>query len=91
MFCYKKNYPWGKGVGRKIFRGGPKRIEPVLTTKNGRIFEIWEVLERVRENPGEGHGPPLPPPLADAHALSYSKIKLYGHEQNLSNTDRLWV
>ena len=53
---------WGrKGVGRKIFRGGePIRMEPVLTTKNGRIFEIWELLERV------GHGPPLPP-LADAH------------------------
>ena len=56
----------GKGVGRKIFRGGPIRIEPVLTTKNGRIFEIWELLERVRENPGGGHGSPLPP-LADAH------------------------
>ena len=50
-------------------------MEPVLTTKNGRIFEIWELLERVCENPGGGHGPPLPP-LADAHAttvvLSYS-------------------
>ena len=56
-----------KGVGRKIFRGGPIRMEPVLTTKNGRIFEIWELLERVCENPGGGHGPPLPP-LADAHA-----------------------
>ena len=55
-----------KGVGRKIFRGGPIRMEPVLTTKNGRIFEIWELLERVCENPGGGHGPPLPP-LADAH------------------------
>ena len=42
-------------------------MEPVLTTKNGRIFEIWELLERVCENPGGGHGPPLPP-LADAHA-----------------------
>ena len=41
-------------------------MEPVLTTKNGRIFEIWELLERVCENPGGGHGPPLPP-LADAH------------------------
>ena len=43
-------------------------MEPVLTTKNGRIFEIWELLERVCENPGGGHGPPLPP-LADAHDL----------------------
>ena len=50
-----------KGVGRKIFRGGPIRMEPVLTTKNGRIFEIWELLERVCENPGGGHGPPCPP------------------------------
>ena len=41
-------------------------MEPVLTTKNGRIFEIWELLERVCENPGGGHGPPLPL-LADAH------------------------
>ena len=57
-----------KGVGRKIFRGGPIRMEPVLTTKNGRIFEIWELLERVCENPGGGHGPPLPP-LADAHDI----------------------
>ena len=51
-----------KGVGRKIFRGGPIRMEPVLTTKNGRIFEIWELLERVCENPGGGHGPPPAPP-----------------------------
>ena len=32
-----------KGVGRKVFKGGPVRIEPVLTTKNRRIFEIWAV------------------------------------------------
>ena len=51
-----------KGVGRKIFRGGPIRMEPVLTTKNGRIFEIWELLERVCENPGGGPWPPPAPP-----------------------------
>ena len=48
-------------------------MEPVLTTKNGRIFEIWELLERVCENPGGGHGPPLPP-LADAHDGTPSKV-----------------
>ena len=31
---------FGKGVGRKIFRGGPIRIDPELTSKNERIFEI---------------------------------------------------
>ena len=41
-------------------------MEPVLTTKNGRIFEIWELLERVCENPGGAMAPPAP--LADAHA-----------------------
>ena len=35
-----------------------------LTTNNERNFEIWEVLERVRKNPGGM----LPPPLADVHA-----------------------
>ena len=50
-----------KGVGRKIFRGGPIRMEPVLTTKNGRIFEIWELFERVCENPGGAMAPPCPP------------------------------
>ena len=25
------------------FSGGPTRIEPVLTSKNGKIFEIWEL------------------------------------------------
>ena len=40
------------------------RLEPVLITENGRIFEIWKVLETVCENPG---GMPTPPPLADAH------------------------
>ena len=33
----------GKGVGRNFFGGGAIRIDPVLTTKNGRIFEILEV------------------------------------------------
>ena len=32
-----------KDVGRIFFRGGPIRTSPVLTTKNGRIFEIREV------------------------------------------------
>ena len=50
-------------------------MEPVLTTKNGRIFEIWELLERVCENPGGGHGPPLPP-LADAHGSKVFCLKL---------------
>ena len=36
-------------------------MEPVLTTKNGRIFEIWELLERVCENPGGAMAPPCPP------------------------------
>ena len=55
-----------KGVGRKIFREGPIRIEPILTTKNGRSFEIWKVLERKRENPGWAMAlpcPPLPTPM----------------------------
>ena len=55
-------------------------MEPVLTTKNGRIFEIWELLERVCENPGGGHGPPLPP-LADAH--DFEADKFYCGRQNL--------
>ena len=54
-----------KGVRRKIFRGGPIRIEPALTTKNGKIFEIWEVLEKVCENPGWALA--LPAPLTDVH------------------------
>ena len=33
--------PLIKGVGRKFFRGRLIRIEPVLTTKNRRNFEIW--------------------------------------------------
>ena len=49
---------------QKIFQGegGAKRIEPVLTTKNEVIFEIWEVLERECENPGGTMAPP-PTPL----------------------------
>ena len=31
------------GRRQKIFQGGPIGIDLVLTTKNGRIFEIWEV------------------------------------------------
>ena len=36
---------WGLGQGRrqKIFQGVSIKIGPVLTTKNGRIFEILEV------------------------------------------------
>ena len=41
---------------KKCF-GGAIRIEPVLTTTNGKFIEIWKVLERVCENPG---GVPLP-------------------------------
>ena len=37
-----KSFHMIKGVCRKFFRG-PTRIDPELTTKNGRIFEIWEV------------------------------------------------
>ena len=43
-------------------------IEPVLTTKNGRIFEIWKVFERVCENPGGAWPFPASPPHSDAHA-----------------------
>ena len=50
-----------RASAEKFSGGGPIRMEPVLTTKNGRIFEIWELLERVCENPGGGHGPPCPP------------------------------
>ena len=38
--------PLGQERRQKIFQGGggeATRIEPVLTTKNGRTFEIWEV------------------------------------------------
>ena len=41
-----------QGRRQKIFQRGAIKIEPVLTTKNGRIFEIWEINERVCENPG---------------------------------------
>ena len=55
------DYPQGRR--NKNFQEGPIRIEPILTIKNGRIFEFWNVQERVCENPGGGgHGP-----LADAH------------------------
>ena len=47
--------------------GGAIRIHPVLTTKNGRIFEIWETQEEESENPGgpwpTTAPPPPPPPL----------------------------
>ena len=54
-----------KSVGRKFFkeRVGAIRVEPVLTTKNKIVFEIWEVLERVCENPGGTMAPPLPMPM----------------------------
>ena len=48
-------------------------MEPVLTTKNGRIFEIWELLERVCENPGGAMATPLPP-LADAHVRNLKLV-----------------
>ena len=53
-----------RSVSRKIFRG-EIRIDPLLTSKN-KIFEIWEVQERVCENPGEPWPrlPPLPTPMA---------------------------
>ena len=41
-------------------------MEQVLSTKNGRIFEIWKVKERVGENPKGGHCPPLPTPMIQA-------------------------
>ena len=34
--------PW-QGRRQKIFQGGAIRINLVSTTKNGTIFEIWEV------------------------------------------------
>ena len=47
----------------ETFSGGaPIRVEPVLITKSGRIFEMWEVKERGSKNPGRGHGFPTPPP-----------------------------
>ena len=63
-----------QGRRQKNFQGGPIRMEPVLTTKNGRIFEIWELLERVCENPG-GAMAPLPP-LADAHAYIFTNLSV---------------
>ena len=55
-----------KSVGRKFFKEeGAKQIDSVLTTKHEIIFEIWEVLERVCENPGGTMAP-----LADAHGHS---------------------
>ena len=47
----KTNYVLGQGRRQKIFHGGLIRIEPILSTKNGRIFEIGEVWERLCENP----------------------------------------
>ena len=37
------------------------KIEAVLTTKNGRSFEIREVQERVCEKPGGAMTPLCPP------------------------------
>ena len=34
---------WEQGRRQKIFQEGAIRIEPVLTSKNGRIFEIRKV------------------------------------------------
>ena len=51
-----------QGRRQKIFKGGGAiRTGPVLTTKNGRIFEIWSVKERVCENPGGAWPFPAPP------------------------------
>ena len=56
-------------------------MEPVLTTKNGRIFEIWELLERVCENPGGAMAPPCPPlptPMVrntERHGITGSTVK----------------
>ena len=32
-----------RALAENLSGGGPIRIEPVLTTKNGRTFEMWEV------------------------------------------------
>ena len=80
---------------QKIFQGGGNKNREVLTTKNGRIFWIWKVKERVCENPGGGTMAPLsPPPLADAHdtgmfvpnfeAMS-CVTSVLGHENHLEN------
>ena len=49
-----------QGRRQKNFQDGPMRIEPVVTTKNGRIFVVWEVKERLCKNQG-GAWPPAPP------------------------------
>ena len=36
----QKHLKTTRASAEKILEG-PRRIEPVLTTKNGRIFEIW--------------------------------------------------
>ena len=46
---------------QKNFQRGPIKIEAVLTTKNGRVFEIWEVRMKVCENPGGAMTPLCPP------------------------------
>ena len=40
LFCYLLLRAVVIGVGKKFFSGEPIRIEPVFTTKKGRIFEI---------------------------------------------------
>ena len=56
-----------QGRRQKIFQGGPIRIEPVLTSKNEGIFELWEVLERVCENPEGTMALPCPLPPLPTH------------------------
>ena len=56
-----------QGRRQKSFQWEPIRIERVLTTIKGRIFEIWEVYESVWKS-REGMPPICPLSLADAHA-----------------------
>ena len=81
-------YSGRQGHWQKIFQGGGAiKIKPLLTTTNRRIFEIWEVYDRVCTNPGVAR-PPLPP-LADAHGGS-DQLRT-GHSINLQNFNwRSW-
>ena len=52
-----------EALGRKL-----ARFSLSTMLQNWKFFEIWEVSERVCENPrGGGNGPLPPPPLADTH------------------------